>query len=232
MSKGIVYVATSEIDGLIKIGRTHNLKKRMHELQTDGYKCQHCQIEFAIEVEEHEDKEELLHSIFRKCQVGDTEFFAEDIELVKQTMLAFEGTKVYPEEETQEEMFKEVTETINVKKGVIPVGIYTMNAQIQSTKEHCSGVMEITEDKQLILKAGAILGPLVETKPSKWGKARREAVVDNNKLMEDIICSSPSMAAGIVSGHSKNGWTTWVNTSGEYIDIYRQKALKESENDE
>ena len=58
MAKGIVYVATSEIDGLIKIGSTQNLKKRMHELETDGYKRQKCDIVFAIEVEDYEDDDE------------------------------------------------------------------------------------------------------------------------------------------------------------------------------
>ena len=42
-------------------------------------------------------------------------------------MLAFDGKKVFPEEGTQEEMFKEVTEVINVKNGVIPEGTYYLD---------------------------------------------------------------------------------------------------------
>ena len=68
MAKGIVYVAKSEIEGLIKIGITQNLKKRMHELETMGYWRQKCEIVFAIEVEDYEAKEDLLHSILERAE--------------------------------------------------------------------------------------------------------------------------------------------------------------------
>ena len=227
MARGIVYVAKSEIDGLIKIGRTQNLKKRMHELDTAGYYRQRCEIVFAIEVDEYEDKEDLLHSIFGKSQVGDTEFFAEDIELVKQTMLAFDGKKVYPEEGSQEDMFKEVTEVINVKNGVIPEGLYYLDTKVQKTKERCSGILEVTKERKLILQKGAVLGALTQKTPMAWMKVREGLKVEGNVLQEQLECSSPSMAAAIVCGHNKNGWMAWKNKDGKEIDIYRPKKVDE-----
>lgn len=227
MAKGIVYVAKSEIEGLIKIGSTQNLKKRMHELETMGYWRQKCEIVFAIEVEEYEDKEDLLHHIFGKSRTGKTEFFAEDIELVKQTMLAFDGKKVYPEEGTQEELFKEITEVINVKNGVIPEGIYYFDAKIKGTTDRCFGTMVVTKERKLILQKGAIFGPLTQKSPMSWMDVRAKLNIKNNELQEDLECSSPSMAAAIVCGHNKNGWSAWQNTDGQPIDIYRPKKTDE-----
>lgn len=83
MSKGIVYVARSEVEGLVKIGRTQNLEKRKYDLEKTGYKCIHCYIEFAIELDNYEEKENLLHSLFGHAQASKSEFFAADKELVK-----------------------------------------------------------------------------------------------------------------------------------------------------
>ena len=227
MSKGIVYVARSEIEGLIKIGITQNLKKRMHELETMGYWRQKCEIVFAIEVEDYEAKEDLLHSIFGKSRVGKTELFAEDIELVKQTMLAFDGKKVFPEEGTQEELFKEVTEVINVRNGVIPEGTYYLDTKIQGTKDRCTGTMVVTEERKLILQKGAVFGPLTQKSPMAWMDIRKGLNVKDNVLQEDLECSSPSMAAAIVCGHNKNGWMAWKNKDGKEIDVYRPKKNDE-----
>ena len=39
---------------------------------------------FAIEVEDYNEKETMLHSIFQKSRVGDTEMFALDVNLAIQ----------------------------------------------------------------------------------------------------------------------------------------------------
>ena len=227
MAKGIVYVAKSEIDGLIKIGSTQNLKKRMHELETMGYWRQKCEVVFAIEVEDYQDKEDLLHSIFGKSRAGKTELFAEDIELVKQTMLAFDGKKVFPVEGTQKEMFEEVTEVINVKNGVIPEGTYYLETTTQKTKEKCKGTLVVTNERKLILQKGAVMGQLTQKEPMAWMKVRAGLKVKGNILQEDLECSSPSMAAAIVVGHNKNGWMNWKTADGDPIDIYRKKKVEE-----
>ena len=73
MAKGIVYVATSEIDGLIKIGSTQNLKKRMHELETDGYKRQKCDIVLLLKWKITKIKK-ICYILFWKSRAGKTEF--------------------------------------------------------------------------------------------------------------------------------------------------------------
>ena len=55
--------------------------------------------EFAIEVEDYEEKEKLLHSIFSKSRLGDTELFSVDIDLAKQLLSAFDGKIIYPKKQ-------------------------------------------------------------------------------------------------------------------------------------
>lgn len=52
---------------------------------------------------------------------------------------------------------------------------------------------------------------------------------ENGILMQNVECSSPSMAASLVVGHHKNGWSSWKNKNNEYIDIYRQRNLDNEE---
>lgn len=112
MSRGIVYVMTTAVSGLIKIGKTGtaNFKERMRFLEANGYSnVAGLKKYFAIEVEDYDDKEKLLQEIFSKHQVGNSELFALDMELVKQLLLAFEGKVMFPEVTNKEKDFEEIS---------------------------------------------------------------------------------------------------------------------------
>ena len=82
MSKGIIYVMTTVVPGLIKIGKTgsSNFEQRMYNLEHDGYRnVTALKRAFAIEVEDYDEKEDLLHKIFEKSRLSDTELFALDV---------------------------------------------------------------------------------------------------------------------------------------------------------
>lgn len=66
---------------------------------------------FAMELEDYDDKESLLHEIFSKHQVGSSELFALDQELARQLLLSFDGDVVYPESVDKEREFDEVSKT-------------------------------------------------------------------------------------------------------------------------
>ncbi len=51
--------------------------------------------------------------------------------------------------------------------------------------------------------------------------ARKSALIENDTLLEDVSCNSPSTAGWVVLGNANNGWTVWKNESGDSIDIYR-----------
>jgi T5orf172 domain len=113
MSKGIIYVMTTAVSGLIKIGQTGstNYKERMRNLEANGYyNVAGLKQYFAIEVADYIAKEGLLHEIFAKHQVASSELFALDFELIKQLLLSFEGKVIYPINAQQKEKeFEKVT---------------------------------------------------------------------------------------------------------------------------
>lgn len=111
MSKGVIYVLTTAVSGLVKIGKTgtKNYPERMRFLEANGYyNVAGLKRYFAIELEDYDDKESLLHEIFGKHRVGSSELFALDQDLVRQLLLSFEGTVVYPEKINKDKEFDEV----------------------------------------------------------------------------------------------------------------------------
>jgi hypothetical protein len=112
--KGIVYIMTTVVDGLIKIGQTgsQNYQERMRNLESNGYyNVSGLKRFFAIELEEYTYKENLLKEIFNKHRVADSELFALDYDLVKQLLLSFEGKVIYPKDIDKEKEFDEVAKS-------------------------------------------------------------------------------------------------------------------------
>lgn len=118
MRKGIIYLMTTSIDGVIKIGKTdiNNFESRMYNLERNGYFNVNClKREFAIEVDNYSDKEALLDRIFNKSQIGNSELFAIDIDLAKQLLSAFEGKVIYPKE-NKNDIFIKATDAVKEKE--------------------------------------------------------------------------------------------------------------------
>jgi hypothetical protein len=114
MAKGIIYVMTTAVSGLIKIGRTgtDQYNERMRNLEANGYyNVAGLKRAFAIELEDYDGKERLLQDIFGKHQVAESELFALDIDLVKQLLLSFEGKIIYPKDSNKEKDFEEISKS-------------------------------------------------------------------------------------------------------------------------
>lgn len=224
MAKGIIYVMTTAVDGLVKIGKTgtESFQSRMYNLEKNGY----CNVtalnrKFAIEVEDYDEKEKLLYDIFSNSKISNTELYALDIDLVVQLLSSFEGTKIYPYEETKEEIFDKSTKERQIKqdKGLIPDGEYFFRRNIKGFgKTDGKAVVEGGVFK--VLK-GSICAP---TQPGFVPEIRKNARIENNILQEDTICTSPSSAGWVVGGRSNNGWTDWKDKAGIPIDVYRNKS--------
>ncbi len=104
---------TTAVSGLIKIGQSgsNNFQERMRFLEANGYyNVVGLKRFFAILLDDYAEKETLLHDIFEKHRVGESELFALDQELVRQLLLSFEGKVVYPENINQAKEFDEVAE--------------------------------------------------------------------------------------------------------------------------
>ncbi len=225
MAKGIIYCMTTIVPGLVKIGKTgiNNFEQRMYHLERNGYvNVVGLKRRFAIAVEDYDEKEALLHDIFSKSNIENTELFAIDIDLVVQLLSSFEGNQVYPETITKEEVFDTATdERTNanaVNKYPIPNGTYYLNEKAKGF-----GIVKATMDineKSFIVKKGSRCLPCEQD----WmPEARKNAIIKDGFLNEDIECRSPSTAGWVVLGHANNGWKIWKNNNGEPIDIYRKK---------
>lgn len=110
--KGIIYIMTTAVAGLIKIGQTGtpNFQERMRFLEANGYyNVSGLKRFFAIELDDYQAKERLLHEVFSKQQIGDSELFGLDYDLVRELLLSFEGTVIYPKDVNKEKEFNEVS---------------------------------------------------------------------------------------------------------------------------
>lgn len=226
MSKGIIYVCSTAVEGLIKIGRTTDFQKRMKILEDNGYRnVAGLKRQFAIEVDNHEDIEQLLDDLFAKSRVGNTELFSLDLNKIIQLLSSFSGKQIYPTDETKQEVFVKATEIVHNK--MIPDGEYSLSRTIKEINQTVKAQMTV-ENGKFILKKGSIIAPYKIYKTPTWIAARKDMRLDNNaNLLEDVECSSPSMAAALVVGQAANGWTSWKNTNNQLIDIYRQNDINE-----
>lgn len=224
MARGIIYCMTTIVPGLVKIGKTgiNNFEQRMYNLEHNGYvQVVGLKRKFAIEVDDYDEKEALLHDIFSKSNVGDTELFAIDVDLVVQLLSSLDGRQVYPETMTKEEVFDTATDerTANVNsvnKYTVPDGEYYL---YENNRKYgaIQAKMKVVDNKFIVLKGSCCLPCDRKDMPT----LRKNADVKNGILQKDVKCNSPSVAGWIVLGNNNNGWFRWKNSEGCPIDIYR-----------
>ena len=222
MAKGIIYVMTTVVPGLIKIGKTgtDNFESRMYQLERNGYfNVVGLKRKFAIEVEDYDEKEKLLDEIFAKSNVQGSELFALDSDLVIQLLSSFEGKQIYPETQTKEESFTAATKEHKIKEdwALIPDGKYYLSTNVKGFGD-VTATMNVIDGKLSVEKGSTCM-------PTKGGwapEARRNAPIKDNILLETTDANSPSTAGWIVLGHANNGWNVWKDANGQPIDIYRK----------
>ena len=212
---------TTVVDGLIKIGKTgsENFEQRMSNLESNGYRnVTGLKRTFAIEVDDYDEKESLLDNLFSRSRVANTELFSLNVNEVIQLLSSFDGKIVYPPQEAKSEIFENATEAIQSE--YIPDGSYSLDIKPRGAINRVKATM-IVQNGKITVQKGANLGSYTNISSTKWREIRASLRVNGYTTLEDFEASSPSMAAAIVIGHNTNGWTTWKNARGEYIDIYR-----------
>ena len=229
MAKGIIYVMSTIVPGLIKVGKTgsENYEGRMYNLEHNGYSnVVGLKRQFAIEVEDYDEKEQLLDDIFSKSRVPGTELFALDINLFIQLLSSFEGRQVYPETETKEEMFNEATSKRHIKDdwSLVPDGTYHMKRRIRRNDNKSVEADMIVKDGQYIIPKGTRICPSEADNLAENVRAVRHSdAVKDYITQEDITFLAPSAASDFVIGGPSNGWVNWKNQDDDPIDIYRRK---------
>lgn len=199
----------------------------MDQLEGNGYRnVAGLKRQFAIEVENYSEIENLIDDLFEKSKVGTTELFSLDLNKVIQLLSSFTGTQIYPANVTKEEVFENATEA--VQSGKIPDGTYTYDVKSRGVIDRAKGTM-VVQNGKMIVKAGAILAPITSSLNCSWILLRNSLRVVDNVLQEDFEATSPSMAAAIICGHNMNGWNSWKNSNGQCIDVYRQLIEEDEE---
>lgn len=224
MGKGIIYVTTTVLDGLVKIGASgsNNFEERMSKLERDGYRnITGLKRHFAIEVADYVDKEALLHSLFSRSRVSNTELFSLNVNEVVQLLSSFEGKIIYPQQASKNEIFETATEAIQSLS--IPEGTYHLDVKPKNGSERVKAQL-IVKDGKLTVPKGAVFGTDAKLTVLGWKETRNSIRMNGTTSAQDFPATSPSMAASIVLGHNCNGWKTWKTLNGEYIDIYRQST--------
>lgn len=216
---------TTVVPGLIKIGKTgtSNFESRMYQLERHGYSnVVGLKRHFAIEVDDYDEKEQLLQSIFSKSKLENSELFALDVNLAVQLLSSFEGKQIYPKDATKDEVFDEASD----KRGsaVIPDGIYYLNRKIKAWGNNATGTMQVKNGKFIVLK-GSVCCPLRGkgwTSTKQIDQKRESSAFDGDTLKEDVEFTSPSLAAAFITYKPENGWTEWKTAEGKPIDNYRK----------
>lgn len=147
MNKGIIYICTTSVEGLIKIGRTDNFNARMNILEQNSYwNVSGLKRFYAVRVDDYIEKEKLIHTIFSKSQVANSELFALDKNLAKDMLDAFEGKIIYPEQPKKQ--INDNAQIIN-KKRKTPTRFNMVNIPVGSTlvfiKDHTITVTTVDD---------------------------------------------------------------------------------------
>ncbi len=229
MAKGIIYVMTTAVNGLVKIGMTQNYQQRMDSLEKNGY-CNVTALKrrFAIEVDDYDKKEMMLKTIFERSRIADSELFALNVDLAVQLLSAFEGKQIYPdpEEVTKAKSFNEATEAIEVSK--IPNGTYYMAKKVKRYDNRTIHAKMKVEDSKIIVLSGSEICPIKGKGGSEGTLSRRDkAKIKDGVLQQDEEFNTVSMAAVFVLGAASNGWIDWKTKekNGDPIDIYREHVV-------
>lgn len=133
---------------------------------------------------------------------------------------SFEGKEIYPKNKTKKEVFKDSSEIIQIKD--IPNGDYFLTRNVKGFGQ-VKGFAKVENGIFTLLK-----GSYCADYNDKYrSPLRKNAKFENNILLEDIVCKSPSAAGLIVVGKSVNGWDGWKNANGKSIDVYRKKEISD-----
>ena len=80
----------------------------------------------------------------------------------------------------------------------------------------------VVKNGVIFLKKGSRIAS-IQQESLNWRATRERLLIsDEGILLEDVECTSPSMAAVLVLGRRQNGWTAWKNNKNQRIDIYRK----------
>lgn len=126
--------------------------------------------------------------------MSNTELYALDEDLVINLLSSFEGTIIYPKEKTKEEIFDDSAKELESKSDLrfIPNGRYYLKRDVGGFGKVKGEA--IVEDGIFKVLKGSICAPV---KKGAVHEIRNRTKIENDVLMEDIICSLHHLLVGL-----------------------------------
>ena len=219
MAKGIIYLFSTSVKELCKIGRTDNLKERKRNIEANGYhNVSGLKLIYAVESEDMVGDENFIKELLKKLRIGDSELYQVNKDSAIM-LLSKIGKAVFPESQIRVDEIKSEAQE-NISSEVLPSGVYSCNTRVDN-KEY-NAKLEIINGS-LIMKKGSNINEKFDRLNDPYKKLRESMVVVDSILQDDFEVSSVSAAASLVAGHLKNGWDVWKDLNGDKIDKYRDK---------
>ena len=215
MAKDIIYRMTTIVPGLIKIGKigSSNFDQRMYTLEHNGYSnVVGLKRNFAIEVEDYDEKEEIIHNIFSKSRV---------VNLVVQLLSSMEGKQVYPIDKPKEVVFDEATDNRTID--CVPDGIYYFDHRPHNSGKEYKAKLKKKDGILYLCKGSQVNTERNDIVVKSWYDLRNSEIIKSGVVVKDIECDSLSMAGALVKGYQANGWEVWKTEDGKRLDIFRRK---------
>ena len=201
MPTGVLYVMSTIVPGLVKIGKTttDRFDSRMYTLERNGYNnVTGLRREFAIEVERYGERERMLADIFAKARVPGSELFALDINLAIELLASFEGRQIYPKTSTESKskVFDDAAKTHQENTDIqcIPDGTY-----YRDRKRPPLHVEMVVEDGALTIRAGQRVAEHDSDRADDRARElRRATVAADGTVRANVHFSAPSQAAAFI----------------------------------
>ncbi len=229
MAKGVIYIMTTIVKGLIKIGKTQTsqYENRMRTLENNGYKnVTGLKRRFAIEVEDYERKEILLHDIFSRSRVPETELFALDVNLAEELLSSFEGKEIFPGNKSKKKVFEHAAEAVAEQRK--EEGIFYLKRRISGFGV-LNARMKIVGKKYIVL-AGSDFCPIGNSNLTKILQERRKnAAIENNKTTRDEAFRTAGGAASFLIGKRCKAKQYWKDMNGISLAEHLSKDEDEQE---
>lgn len=228
MARGVLYIMTTVVTGLIKIGKTQTAQfdNRMYQLESNGYKnVTGLKKHFAIEVDDYDEKETMLHNILDRSRVPNTELFAMDVDLAVSLLSALEGTQIYPAPTVQpkSQVFTQAAESVS--SSGLPDGTYYLERKVKSINKTIKATMNYSNGKYVVLAGSDFCPTEADSIPDTIKNRRKKSKKHAGKLSTNETFDSASYAAIFILGHFENGLRRWKDASGKSL-----KEIVESQN--
>ena len=139
----------------------------------------------------------------------------------KSDKIRFLGLSFMGNEEDEYEDYNEIEEEPELieDKNIL---YYDLEGELNLTVDGIKYAVGLYKDGGILVKAGSKLRMDVKSvrdnMQKKIDKYREDPNIQNDEYINDVFYDSPSLAANVILGNHKNGWTSWKNNDGKTLD--------------